>query len=58
LKVFHLDEDTTEKIWNDDDELLKFGYQYVKTVLKLEQAMELETKTPLGPGPGATTLTF
>jgi hypothetical protein len=56
LKIFHVDDDVKEKIWNDDDELLKFGYQYMKTVLKIEDA--LEAKIPLGPGPGATTTTF
>ena len=54
LQLFAVDEDVLEKIWDDDEELLKFGYQYVKTVLKIEEALKLvEAKTP-----ESTTLTF
>jgi len=42
LQLFTLDEDLLEKIWEDDEELLKFGYRYVKTVLKLEEALKLQ----------------
>jgi Fe-S-cluster containining protein len=56
LSIFNVDEDVQERIWDDDEELLKFGYQYLKMVLKIEDALEL--KSPLAPGPGATTMTF
>jgi Fe-S-cluster containining protein len=56
LHIFQVEEDTQEKIWDDDEELLKFGYQYLKMALKIEET--LEAKVPLGPGPGATTVTF
>jgi hypothetical protein len=51
-----VDDDVKERIWDDDEELLKFGYQYLKSALKI--ADTLEVKQPLGPGPGATTMTF
>ena len=54
-EVFAVDEDILEKIWDDDEELLKFGYQYVKTVLKIEEALKLEeARAP----EGGTTMTF
>jgi Fe-S-cluster containining protein len=40
LQIFQVDEDMQQRIWEDDLELLKFGQQYVKTVLKLEQALK------------------
>ena len=30
LEVFQVDEDVQERIWDDDEELLKFGYQYMQ----------------------------
>jgi Fe-S-cluster containining protein len=54
LELFQVDEDILEKIWDDDEELLKFGYQYVKTVLKLEKALELQERIVTE----GTTLTF
>ena len=56
LTIFNVDDDVQERIWDDDEELLKFGYQYLKSVLKIEDTLEI--KQPLGPGPGATTMTF
>ncbi|MBU4354701.1 MAG: YkgJ family cysteine cluster protein, partial [Proteobacteria bacterium] len=56
LTVFHVEDDVKERIWDDDEELLKFGYQYLKSALNIEDT--LEVKQPLGPGPGATTMTF
>jgi uncharacterized protein len=58
LSLFNVDEDVQERIWNDDEDLLKFGYQYVKMALKIADTESLELTTPVGPGPGATTLTF
>ena len=54
LELFQVDEDILEKIWDDDEELLKFGYQYVKTVLRLEKALELQERIVTE----GTTLTF
>jgi Fe-S-cluster containining protein len=56
LQMFDVDDEVKEKIWDDDEELLKFGYQYVKMVLKIEDAEAIQPR--LGPGPGATTMTF
>jgi Fe-S-cluster containining protein len=56
LNIFYVEDEVKERIWDDDEDLLKFGYQYVKMVLKIEDTMELAR--PLGPGPGATTITF
>ncbi len=58
LSIFNVDEDVQEKIWDDDEELLKFGYQYVKMALKIANAESLDLALPEGPGPGATTMTF
>jgi hypothetical protein len=54
LELFQVDEDILEKIWDDDEELLKFGYQYIKTVLKLEKAVELKERVVTE----STTFTF
>ena len=55
LQLFVVDEDVLEKIWDDDEELLKFGYQYIKTVLKIEEeALKLQEVK----GTEATTMTF
>jgi len=53
-QLFQVDPDILEKIWDDEEELLKFAYQYIKTVLKIEEALKLqEAQIPEG-----TTLTF
>jgi Fe-S-cluster containining protein len=57
LQIFDIDDDLREKIWNDDEELLKFGYEYVQMVLKLRDSDVIQPKG-VGPGPGATTMTF
>ncbi len=54
LDLFLVEEDILEKIWDDDEELLKFGYQYLKTVLKLEPAVELKERMVTE----STTITF
>ncbi len=56
LQLFDVDEDVKEKIWDDDEELLKFGYQYIKMALKIADSEVIQPR--LGPGPGATTMTF
>lgn len=43
-ELFQVDEDLLERIWDDDEELLKFGYQYIKTVLKIAQALPLQQR--------------
>jgi len=42
LSVFAVDEDTQERIYDDDLELLRFGYRYLKMVLKIEDTMQLQ----------------
>ena len=42
LQVFQVDPDVLERIWDDDVELLKFGYQYLRTVLKIEDTVKLK----------------
>jgi len=56
LQIFDVDDEVKEKIWDDDEELLKFGYQYVKMALKIEEAEAIQPR--MGPGPGASTMTF
>ena len=46
--IFNVDDDVKERIWDDDEELLKFGYQYLKMALKIENTMEV--KAASGPG--------
>ncbi|MFW6123144.1 MAG: YkgJ family cysteine cluster protein [Thermodesulfobacteriota bacterium] len=42
LNVFKVDEDIQQRIYDDDLELLNFGYQYLKMVLNIEDTMELQ----------------
>jgi hypothetical protein len=42
LSVFNVDEDTQQRIYEDDMELLKFGYQYLKMVLKIEDTIQMQ----------------
>ncbi len=58
LSIFDVDDEVKEKIWDDDDELLKFGYQYIKMAFKIADADALQMKQAMGPGPGSTTMTF
>jgi Fe-S-cluster containining protein len=52
LSVFKVDEDTQERIYDDDLELLRFGYDYLKMVLKIKDTIKLKedqasvTETP------------
>ena len=48
LNVFNVDEETQQRIQDDDLELLKFGYQYLKMVLKIEDTMKMQ-ETPEPP---------
>lgn len=56
LQLFDLDDEVREKIWDDDEELLKFSYEYVQMALKLKESEIIQPR--VGPGPGATTMTF
>ena len=40
LQIFQVDDDLQQRLWEDDVELLKFGHQYIKTALKLEQSLQ------------------
>lgn len=42
LKVFDIDDETIEKIRNDDVELIKFGVGYIKYVMMLEETLKLK----------------
>jgi hypothetical protein len=46
LSVFNVDEETQQLIYDDDLELLKFGYQYLKMVLKIEDTMKMQEPPP------------
>ncbi|MBI4844250.1 MAG: YkgJ family cysteine cluster protein [Nitrospirae bacterium] len=41
LKVFDIDEETVEKLRNDDIELIKFGAKYIKYVMMLEESLKV-----------------
>ena len=56
LQIFDVDDDVQERIWDDDEELLKFAYEYIRMVLKIEASDVIQPR--MGPGPGATTMTF
>jgi len=56
LTMFQVDEDVLEKIWDDDEELLKFAYQYMKMALKMEDSEVITVNR--GDGPSPTTMTF
>jgi hypothetical protein len=54
FEIFQVDDDVKQRIWEDDVELLKFGHQYIKTALKLEQSLlpnEAVTKQCRTPNP-------
>ena len=55
-QIFDVDDDVQERIWDDDEELLKFAYEYIRMVLKIEASDVIQPR--MGPGPGATTMTF
>jgi hypothetical protein len=54
-EIFQVDDDLQQRLWEDDVELLKFAHQYIKTTLKLEQALKpgkevlLQSRTPNPP---------
>ncbi len=54
LQAFQVDEDMQQRIWEDDEELLKFGHRFIKLALKLEKTLEakpevLQPSTPPTP---------
>ncbi len=57
LKLFNVTDDVQQRIWDDDVELLKFGYQYVKLVLKLEDT-KIRLQPDIGKDGTAGTITF
>jgi hypothetical protein len=46
LNIFDVDDDMQQRIYEDDLELLKFGYKYLKTIFKIEPALQ-PAGTPL-----------
>jgi hypothetical protein len=47
LQIFQVEEEVQERIWDSDEDLLQFGIQYLKMVLKLEDSKAI------GLGPAA-----
>jgi Fe-S-cluster containining protein len=41
LEMFDIDEETLEKIKNDETELMKFGFDYTKYILMMEETLKL-----------------
>jgi uncharacterized protein len=41
LNVFDIDEETVEKIRNDEVELMQFGFRYIKYVMMLEETLKV-----------------
>jgi hypothetical protein len=56
LQIFDVDDEVREKIWDDDEELLKFAYEYLKMALKIADSEVIQPR--MGSGPAATTMTF
>lgn len=44
LEIFTVDDDTQQRIYEDDLELMKFGYDYLKMVLKIKDTEEVKLK--------------
>lgn len=50
LKIFHVDDDILQRIYEDDVELLKFGYDYLKMVLKIKEPKDIRLQeSPASP---------
>lgn len=50
LKIFTVDEDILQRIYEDDVELLKFGYDYLKMVLKIKEPKDIRLhESPASP---------
>ena len=56
LSIFNVDEEVLQKIWDDDEDLLKFGYQYLKMMLNIEKTLEVREQP--GSGNESTLTTF
>jgi len=51
LEVFQVDDDTQQRIYEDDLELLRFGYGYLKMVFKIEETTDLNLSADAIPSP-------
>jgi hypothetical protein len=40
LEMFDIDEKTLERIKNDETELMKFGFEYTKYILMMEETLK------------------
>ncbi|MDI6854338.1 MAG: YkgJ family cysteine cluster protein [Deltaproteobacteria bacterium] len=54
LQIFNVDEDTLQRIYEDDLELLQFGYDYLKMAMKIKESDSIKPKegektTPASP---------
>lgn len=53
LQVFQVEDDVLERIWDDDDALLKFAYGYIKLALKISESDQLRPKAAMADAPPA-----
>ncbi len=53
LQIFNVDEDTLRRIYEDDLELLRFGYNYLKMMLKIKDADDIQMKDSEKPAPAS-----
>lgn len=44
LEMFDIDEETLKRIKNDEVELMKFGFEYTKYILMMQETLKLKTK--------------
>jgi|UniRef100_A0A7C5EQS8 Fe-S-cluster containining protein len=51
LEIFNVEEDTLQRIYEDDLELLKFGYDYLKMVLKIQESKKIQLQSEEKPSP-------
>ena len=51
IEVFKVDEETQQRIYEDDLELLRFGYGYLKMVFKIEESTDLNLSADAIPSP-------
>ena len=53
LQIFNVDEDTLQRIYEDDLELLQFGYDYLKMALKIQDAKDIQMQEGEKPTPAS-----
>ncbi|MBW1992004.1 MAG: YkgJ family cysteine cluster protein [Deltaproteobacteria bacterium] len=53
LQIFHVEEDLLQRIYEDDLELLQFGYNYLKMVLKIQDSKDIRLQAGDKPAPAS-----